>query len=36
MFIRDYMTPNPLTIQPETPVEDIANLFSFTVSMAFR
>lgn len=26
MFIRDYMTPNPLTIQPETPVEDIANL----------
>jgi CBS domain-containing protein len=26
MFIRDFMTPNPITVRPETPVEDIANL----------
>ncbi|MDD4906874.1 MAG: histidine kinase [Methylobacter sp.] len=26
MFIRDSMTPNPVTVQPETAVEDIANL----------
>lgn len=26
MLIRNYMTPDPVTIQPETPVEDIARL----------
>lgn len=26
MFIRDFMTPNPITVRPQTPVEDIANL----------
>lgn len=26
MFIRDFMTPNPITVRLETPVEDIANL----------
>jgi CBS domain-containing protein len=26
MFIRDFMTPDPITVRPETPVEDIANL----------
>lgn len=26
MLIRNFMTPDPVTVQPETPVEDIANL----------
>ena len=26
MLIRNYMTPDPVTIQPETPVEDIASM----------
>ena len=26
MLIRNFMTPDPVTVQPETPVEDIAKL----------
>lgn len=26
MFVRNFTTPNPVTVQPETPGEDIANL----------
>ena len=26
MFIRDFMTPNPITVRPQNAVEDIANL----------